>query len=100
MTNGVRKSGGDPSTGPRAAEGERARAAAALRGHAWPPGLLAALERLRRGGSQAWLVGGTVRDTVLGREADAVFDVATDLLPAEVGARFERVEPIGLRHGT
>jgi tRNA nucleotidyltransferase (CCA-adding enzyme) len=81
-------------------ERSRERAVAKLRGHAWPPALLAALERIRRGGFQSWLVGGTVRDALLGREATALFDVATDLHPADVSARFDRVEPIGLKHGT
>jgi len=98
----TKKTSGDPNTGADAAERERARAdaAATLRAHAWPPALLAALARLREGGFQAWLVGGTVRDVMLGREAEPVFDVATDLTPDQVSARFERVEPIGLRHGT
>ena len=102
MMPDARKTSGDPSTGAAAAERERARVRAALglRARAWPPALLAALERLRQGGFQAWLVGGTVRDVLLGREAEAVFDVATDLEPDQVSVRFERVEPIGLRHGT
>src|SRR5262245_60198360 len=105
-----RKTSADPSTAEReraredAADRLRARAEAAQRlgTHPWPPVLLAALARLREGGFQAWLVGGTVRDAVRGREAGPhpVFDLATDLLPADVTARFERVEPIGLRHGT
>lgn len=67
---------------------------------AWPPGLLAVLARLRAGGGQAWLVGGTVRDALLARAAGEVFDVATDLPPGAVSERFARVEPIGLAHGT
>ncbi|HEY2955727.1 MAG TPA: HD domain-containing protein [Candidatus Eisenbacteria bacterium] len=98
----TRSSSGDPSTAVDAREREEAsaRAAARLRGREWPAPLLQALERIRRGGFQAWLVGGTVRDALLGREGGRQFDVATDLLPAEVSARFDRVEPIGLRHGT
>lgn len=78
-----------------------AAARALLLAHPWPPALHRALGRLRAGGHQAWLVGGSVRDVALGRPAaETVFDVATDLHPAEVIARFERVEPIGLAHGT
>ena len=66
----------------------------------WPAPLRAALGRLREGGHQAYLVGGTVRDALLERGAHEVFDVATDLVPGEVGARFERVEPVGIAHGT
>jgi putative nucleotidyltransferase with HDIG domain len=72
-------------------EGARARAAEKLRGHAWPPALLAALERLRAGGHQAWLVGGTVRDALLSRAPGpgTQYDIATDLLPDLATARIE-----------
>src|SRR5262245_17393308 len=78
----------------------RDRAASRLRARHWPVALRSALERLRRDGGPAYLVGGTVRDAVLGRSDDAVADVATDLPPMEVAARFQRIEPIGLVHGT
>jgi len=65
----------------------------------WPDALLAVLARLRSAG-RVVLVGGTVRDALLGRPADAVFDVGTAMLPAEVLRRFPRVEPLGLAHGT
>jgi tRNA nucleotidyltransferase (CCA-adding enzyme) len=78
----------------------RDRAAMRLRVHPWPEPLRSALDRLRRNGGQAYLVGGTVRDVVLGRGDGEVADVATDLPPDEVTARFSRVEPIGLVHGT
>jgi tRNA nucleotidyltransferase (CCA-adding enzyme) len=76
------------------------RAQRKLRAHAWPPTLLAALGRLRAGGHQAYLVGGEVRDALLDRQSGNERDVATDLRPEEVMARFARVVPIGLRHGT
>jgi len=66
----------------------------------WPPALLSALSRLREGRHQAVLVGGTVRDALLGRPAHAAFDVATDLPPDHVVARFPRVEPVGIQHGS
>jgi tRNA nucleotidyltransferase (CCA-adding enzyme) len=75
-------------------------AAARVREHDWPSGLLAVLERLSAGGHRALLVGGTVRDVALDRTGDPVFDVATDRLPEDVVRRFERVEPVGLAHGT
>jgi len=77
-----------------------ARARAKLLRHVWPPPLLEALGRLREGGHRAYLVGGTVRDVLLGRGATGAWDVATDLVPEQVAARFARVEPTGLRHGT
>ena len=83
-------------------------AAGRLAGHPWPGEVLSALERLRAGGHQAYLVGGTVRDVLMGRPdveqasagAAAPVDVGTDRLPREVMALFPRVEPIGLEHGT
>jgi tRNA nucleotidyltransferase/poly(A) polymerase len=66
----------------------------------WPDGLLGALARLAEDGHAAWLVGGTVRDALLERPAGAAWDVATDRLPDDVIARFQRVVPIGLAHGT
>ena len=82
--------------------GERARqgAEAALRAHAWPAAVSGALARLRGAGGHAWLVGGTVRDVLLGRPAPGEIDVATDLLPGRVREVFERTEPIGEAHGT
>lgn len=57
--------------------------------------------RLRAAGRQAHLVGGGIRDLLLGREP-ADFDVATDAHPQEVmalfGSRF--AIPTGLQHGT
>jgi tRNA nucleotidyltransferase (CCA-adding enzyme) len=91
-------------------------AARRLAGHRWPAEVLAALERLRADGHQAYLVGGTVRDVLMGR-ADAgpdrdtapadngpavrgPVDIATDRTPREVMSLFPRVEPIGIEHGT
>jgi len=78
----------------------RLRAQRALSSHSWPAPLSHVLGRLREGGHRALLVGGTVRDALLARKGDPTFDVATDLTPDQVSARFERVDPIGLRHGT
>lgn len=89
--------GGQPT---RAAESLRRTAREVLAQHAWPVGTRAVIERLQKNGGQAYLVGGTVRDVLLGRPGDPTLDVATDLEPAEVARRFARVEPIGLRHGT
>ena len=72
---------------------------ARLEAFAWPAPLLDALARLGAAGRTV-LVGGTVRDALLGREPHAVFDVGTAVMPAEVMRRFDRVEPLGLAHGT
>jgi putative nucleotidyltransferase with HDIG domain len=82
------------------AEKARLRAEAVLRAHAWPGALSGALATLRAAGGRAWLVGGTVRDVLLGRESPGEADVATDLLPGRVREIFPRTEPIGEAHGT
>ena len=50
-------------------------------------------------GFEAYLVGGCVRDRLLGRALGDV-DIATSALPEQVEALFERTIPTGLRHGT
>ncbi|MBN2553188.1 MAG: HD domain-containing protein, partial [Spirochaetales bacterium] len=50
-------------------------------------------------GFQCYLVGGAVRDMLLGRRV-ADFDIATDALPQEVSRMFRRVIPTGIKHGT
>ena len=87
------------------AEGARRAAEARLRAHAWPEPLELALARLAADGHQAWLVGGSVRDVLLGRvPAPATkpvrWDVASDRTPDQVRAVFPRVEGVGERHGT
>lgn len=81
-------------------EKARQRAEAALRAHAWPAAVTSALARLRAAGGRAWLVGGSLRDALLGRPGPGETDVATDLFPERVREVFERTEPIGERHGT
>jgi poly(A) polymerase len=53
---------------------------------------------LRENGHQAYLVGGCVRDLVLGREP-ADYDVATDAKPDEVQRLFPRSLPVGAQFG-
>jgi tRNA nucleotidyltransferase (CCA-adding enzyme) len=53
----------------------------------------------RTAGFQCHLVGGAVRDILLGRP-HTDFDVATDASPAQVIPLFRRVIPTGIRHGT
>jgi tRNA nucleotidyltransferase (CCA-adding enzyme) len=66
-----------------------------------PPDVLAVCRRLRAAGRQAHLVGGGVRDMLLGR-APADFDVATDARPEDVIELFGHTFaiPTGLKHGT
>ncbi|MCG8453405.1 MAG: HD domain-containing protein [Spirochaetales bacterium] len=48
---------------------------------------------------QCWLVGGAVRDGILGRGSED-FDLATDAPPEEVVRLFRRTIPTGIKHGT
>ncbi len=50
-------------------------------------------------GFQCWLVGGAVRDGLLGRKSED-FDLATDATPEEVTKLFKRTIPTGIKHGT
>lgn len=50
-------------------------------------------------GYQAYLVGGCVRDLLLGREPKD-YDVATSALPEQVAALFPKVIPTGIQYGT
>jgi len=60
------------------------------------PNALRVLYRLKDAGFQAFLVGGCVRDIMLGR-APKDFDVATNALPDEVRALFRNCRLIGRR---
>ncbi len=57
---------------------------------------LKVLYRLKQGGFQAYLVGGGVRDLLLGREPKD-FDIATDATPEEVRSVFRNCRLIGRR---
>jgi len=48
---------------------------------------------------QCWLVGGAVRDGLLGRDSED-YDLATDAEPEEVLNMFRRTIPTGIKHGT
>jgi tRNA nucleotidyltransferase (CCA-adding enzyme) len=66
-----------------------------------PDDVLFVCRRMREAGFEAYLVGGSVRDLLLGRTLGD-FDVATSARPEEIlrvfGARFS--VPTGLQHGT
>lgn len=48
---------------------------------------------------QCWLVGGAIRDGLLGRESYD-YDLATDAAPRDVIKLFRRTIPTGIKHGT
>lgn len=60
---------------------------------------LGIIARLNEAGFEAYLVGGCVRDELLGRPVKD-YDIATSALPEQVKALFERTVPTGLQHGT
>ena len=64
-----------------------------------PPDVIDLCERLRSRGKRAWIVGGCVRDLLLGRVA-ADWDVATDARPKELLSIFPRAIPTGIDHDT
>jgi tRNA nucleotidyltransferase (CCA-adding enzyme) len=64
-----------------------------------PPSLEELARVFRREGRQCYLVGGAIRDMLLGRRSTD-YDIATDALPQQVQGMFRRVIPTGLKHGT
>lgn len=66
-----------------------------------PRELLKLAELLHDAGFSAYLVGGTVRDKLLGLSTQVGdLDVATDARPEQVQQIFKKVIPTGLQHGT
>ncbi|RYM06391.1 CCA tRNA nucleotidyltransferase [Sporolactobacillus sp. THM7-7] len=57
------------------------------------------LDTLTDHGFEAYVVGGAVRDYLLGREIHDV-DIATSAHPGDVAALFRRTIPVGIEHGT
>lgn len=57
------------------------------------------IETLERNGHQAYFVGGSVRDYLMGKEISDV-DITTSALPDEVEQLFDKTLPIGKEHGT
>lgn len=64
-----------------------------------PPFVRHVLQRLHEAGYQAYLVGGSVRDLLLGLDP-ADYDVATDAHPEDVIALFPRAVAVGASFGT
>lgn len=60
---------------------------------------LSVIKGLEEAGFQAYLVGGCVRDQLLGRQPED-YDVCTDARPDQVQSLFPRTKATGIRHGT
>lgn len=64
-----------------------------------PSGVREVCEGLAEAGHRAWVVGGCVRDRLLGREVSD-WDIASSAEPPEVKRAFRKVIPTGIDHGT
>ena len=64
-----------------------------------PDPVVEVCRRLDEAGHRAWVVGGCVRDLLMGR-AVSDWDLATSALPGEVQTTFRRTIPTGIQHGT
>jgi tRNA nucleotidyltransferase (CCA-adding enzyme) len=64
-----------------------------------PKDVFSIVDKLRAANRYAWIVGGCVRDSLLGKPV-ADWDVATEARPDELMKIFPRAIPTGLQHGT
>lgn len=66
-----------------------------------PDGASLIIDRLEASGSSAYIVGGAVRDALMGRVADD-FDITTSMRPESIKALFSDLRTIdtGIKHGT
>ncbi|QEN07543.1 HD domain-containing protein [Oceanispirochaeta crateris] len=55
--------------------------------------------RIKKAGFRSYLVGGAVRDQLLGLSAKD-YDLCTDALPEDIMSIFKKVIPTGIKHGT
>jgi poly(A) polymerase/tRNA nucleotidyltransferase (CCA-adding enzyme) len=61
--------------------------------------MLSIANKFNERGFQCYLIGGSVRDLILGRKVYD-YDFATDAHPEQVSALFKKVIPTGVKHGT
>lgn len=64
-----------------------------------PPKVNYIIDVLQRNGYQAYIVGGCIRDCILGIEPGD-WDIATDALPLNLKQLFSRTVDTGIKHGT
>ena len=64
-----------------------------------PASILQIARTLEEAGFEAWCVGGTLRDTLLGHP-HSDYDLATSATPADVQRLFRRTVPVGVKYGT
>lgn len=58
------------------------------------------LDTLKNSGFEAYVVGGSVRDSKIGTSLPKDYDITTNALPEEVIKLFDKTLPTGLKHGT
>jgi len=61
--------------------------------------ILSVVQRFQKSGFECYLVGGSVRDLILGHEIYD-YDFATNAKPTDVMKMFSKVIPTGIKHGT
>jgi tRNA nucleotidyltransferase (CCA-adding enzyme) len=64
-----------------------------------PKDVFGLCDKLRAAGKRSWIVGGCVRDLLLGRDV-ADWDLCTDATPDELVKTFPKAIPTGIEHGT
>lgn len=64
-----------------------------------PQGVREVTKGLNDAGYRAWIVGGCVRDRLMGRDPSD-WDIATSATPKQVSGAFRKVLPTGIDHGT
>jgi tRNA nucleotidyltransferase (CCA-adding enzyme) len=64
-----------------------------------PPLVKKVIRKIRQNGFEAYLVGGAVRDLLLGR-GRGDFDITTNAKPAKIMKIFAKTVPTGIKHGT
>ncbi len=64
-----------------------------------PRDVFTIVDKLKAAGRYSWIVGGCVRDSLLGKTV-ADWDIATEARPNELMKIFPRAIPTGLQHGT
>ena len=57
------------------------------------------IEKIEKAGFEAYFVGGSVRDALLGKDINDV-DIATSAFPAEIKQLFHKTIDVGIEHGT
>jgi len=58
------------------------------------------LDTFKNNGYEAYIVGGCIRDFIIGSYVPKDYDIATNALPEEIIKLFDKTVPTGIKHGT